>query len=324
MEQRYEEDLKELKERMELSFEVLEEKRKIKVKELRMEINLYSHNYTNPPIPRGYEHVEGEWNTGFVIERKSDASQFVWIPVGSLRPNGTLDGQCFCEKFGRRNFLEWGSNTREIPRIMYKKDYYCNNYKEELKGELLKQLESVKRYGGFYVSRFLVSEGRVYNCETKKWKFYLQSKKGEKPYFYNMGFGACENDKDDIKGHLIFGAEYDSMLEWFLETKIITYEEFNSVASLENGQILYDRSVFTTGSNKTKKLNNIYDFGNVEEWTAEEAKETLLGDECYWSCIRRFYNPTLRQSAKVLDSVRKKHPEQFGARICLYLSNWCW
>ena len=315
MEQRYEEDLKELKERMELSFEVLE--KKVEVKEFGMEINLYSHNYTNPPIPEGYKHVEGEWNTGFVIERESDGSQFVWIPVGSLSPNGTLDGQCFCEKFGRRNFLECGSNTREIPRIMYKKDYYCNDYKEELKGELLKQLESVKKYGGFYVSRFLVSRRRVYNHHTEKWDDYLQSKKGEQPDSRDYDYGTFEKGKDEIKSHQIFGAEYDSMLEWFLETKIITYEEFYSVAPLEKGQILYDRSVFTTGSNKTKKLNNIYDFGNVEEKTAEKAKE-LFGDT-YGSCIRRFYNPTLRQSERVLSSVRRDHPEQFGTRICLYL-----
>ena len=41
-------------------------------------------NYTNPPIPDGYKYVEGEWHNGFVIEKISDGSQFVWIPVGSI------------------------------------------------------------------------------------------------------------------------------------------------------------------------------------------------------------------------------------------------
>ena len=46
-------------------------------------VNGYSTNYANPPIPKGYKHICGEWNNGFVIERCSDGSQFVWIPVGS-------------------------------------------------------------------------------------------------------------------------------------------------------------------------------------------------------------------------------------------------
>ena len=29
---------------------------------------LYFGNYTNPPIPEGWEHVEGKWDTGLVIE----------------------------------------------------------------------------------------------------------------------------------------------------------------------------------------------------------------------------------------------------------------
>ena len=63
--------------------------------------NVYSENYANPPIPEGYKYVCGDWKNGFVIERDSDGSQFVWIPVWSLDSNGTLDGVSFAEKFGR-------------------------------------------------------------------------------------------------------------------------------------------------------------------------------------------------------------------------------
>ena len=88
-------------------------------------VNVCSTNYVNPPIPEGYKHVCGEWNNGFVIERCSDGSQFVWIPVGSLDSNGTLDGEHFSEKFGRRNYMN-------------------NEFNEALNGELLEQFESVK------------------------------------------------------------------------------------------------------------------------------------------------------------------------------------
>lgn len=66
--------------------------------------NVCSERYANPVVPEGYKHICGEWNNGFVIERYSDGSQFVWIPVGSLDSNGTLDGEHFSEKFGRRNY----------------------------------------------------------------------------------------------------------------------------------------------------------------------------------------------------------------------------
>ena len=62
----------------------------------------YSGNYTDPPIPEGWKHVVGEWNNGFVI-LDSKGNNFVWVPVGFLDANGTLDGTNFSEKFGRRN-----------------------------------------------------------------------------------------------------------------------------------------------------------------------------------------------------------------------------
>ena len=44
----------------------------------------HSVNYANPPIPEGYNYACGEWNSGLVIERESDGSQFVWVPAGSF------------------------------------------------------------------------------------------------------------------------------------------------------------------------------------------------------------------------------------------------
>ena len=87
-----------------ITFEVSEETSGELIIRALNKANVYSENYANPPILEGYKHVCGEWNNGFVIERCSDGSQFVWIPVGSLDSNGTLDGVSFTEKFGRRNY----------------------------------------------------------------------------------------------------------------------------------------------------------------------------------------------------------------------------
>ena len=154
-------------------------------------VSVYSTNYVNPPIPEGYKHVCGKWNNGFVIERCSDGSQFVWIPVGSLDSNGTLDGEHFSEKFGRRN---------------YRNDEFSDDeFNEALNGELLEQLESVKKYGGFYISRYDISKSSAGKP---------QSVKGVMPWV-NINFDDAKKvastieDNEAVKSHLTFGAEYE-------------------------------------------------------------------------------------------------------------------
>ena len=220
--------------------------------------NVYSTNYVNPPIPEGYKHVCGEWNNGFVIERCSDGSQFVWIPVGSLDSNGTLDGEHFSEKFGRRN---------------YRNDEFSDDkFNEALNGELLEQLESVKKYGGFYISRYNISKSSVGKP---------QSVKGVRPW---VDTNFCEakmiastiEDNEAVKSHLTFGAEYDSVLEWFIKTEVKTLAEiaedsteWGNYSNTENSL----KKIVETGSREKWCANNIYDFaGNVKEWTQEQNK----------------------------------------------------
>jgi len=223
--------------------------------------NVYSENYVNPPIPEGYKHVCGEWNNGFVIERCSDGSQFVWIPVGSLDSDGTLDGEHFSEKFGRRNYRDDGFS-----------DY---GYNEALNGELLKQLESVKKYGGFYISRYNISK----SLERKP-----QSVKGVIPWVGINFYGAKKvasilEDNEAVKSHLTFGAEYDSVLAWLIKSKARTFKEIvedstewgNHSNTKNSGE-----TVLVTGSCEEWCDNNIYDLaGNVEEWTQEKNEDAL-------------------------------------------------
>ena len=160
----------------------------------------YSENYKEPIIPEGYRHVVGEWNNGFVIERNIGHSQFVWIPVGSLPSNGTIDGEvdgetCFSEKLGRRNW--------DISNSDYK-------YYDPFTNELIEQIRSVKKYGGFYISRYNISK----NNETGQ----MQSVRGVMPLFNtNIGdakmWAATIENKENFKSHLPFGIEYDSVLE---------------------------------------------------------------------------------------------------------------
>ncbi len=219
-----------------------------------------STNYENPPIPEGYKHVCRKWNNGFVIERCSDGSQFVWIPVGSLDSNGTLDGEHFSEKFGRRNYMN--------------DEFSGDEFNEALNGELLEQLESVKKYGGFYISRYNISKSLAGKP---------QSVKGVMPWVY-INFNDAKKmastieDNEAVKSHLTFGAEYDSVLEWFIKTEVKTPAEIAEV-STEWGNYWATKNspmkVVGTGSRKKWCANNVYDFaGNVDEWTQEQRKSS--------------------------------------------------
>jgi len=216
----------------------------------------YSDNYANPPIPDGYKHICGEWNNGFVIERTSDGSQFVWVPVGYLDADGTLDGENFNEKFGRRNYCN---------------DEFSNSeFHEELTQELPRQVESVKKYGGFYISRYNISKS-----STGK----PQSVKDAMPWV-NINFedakkmAATFDSKGYVISHLTYGAEYDSVLAWFIKSKARTFEEIAEDSTnwgnhwnTKNSP----RKVVKTGSREEWCTNGIYDFaGNVDEWTQEQ------------------------------------------------------
>ena len=233
----------------------------IRAKNRLLSVNVYSQDYINPPVPEGYTHVCGEWNNGFVIERSADGSQFVWVPVGSLDEDGTLDGENFSEKFGRRNYQEDMFSARE--------------FHEELAGEVQEQLESVKKYGGFYISRYNISE----SAEGAP-----QSVKGAMPKV-NVNFNEAKASAalletgDALKSHLVLGAEYDSVLAWFIKSGAKSREMIAENSTAWGNHWNTDgaaQCVVATGSSEDWCANGIYDLaGNVDEWTQEENGNSL-------------------------------------------------
>ena len=149
-----------------------------------------------------------------------------------------------------------------------------NEALEALNDELLEQLESVKKYGGFYISRYNISK----SSEGKP-----QSVKGVMPWVI-MNFDDAKKvastieDNEAVKSHLTFGAEYDSVLEWFIKTEVKTLAEivedsteWGNHWNTENSP----KKVVETGSREEWCANNIYDFaGNVDEWTQEQSESS--------------------------------------------------
>ena len=211
-------------------------------------------------IPK--EKVSGiNWEDMDVVEGlKITFDQLVWVPVGLLDANGTLDGEHFSEKFGRRNYMNY--------------EFSDDRLNEALNYELFEQLESVEKYGGFYISRYNISKSSAGKP---------QSVKGVMPWV-NINFDDAKKiastieDNEAVKSHLTFGAEYDSVLEWFIKTGVRTLAEIEE-DSTEWGNYLNTknspRKVVETGSREKYCANNIYDFaGNVSEWTQERFKSS--------------------------------------------------
>lgn len=216
----------------------------------------YSPNYKNPPIPERYRHVFGtKWNTGYVIERIYDRSRFVWVPVSILHSNGTLDGYNFTEKIGRRPFRE--------------ESFAPNSYCEIMDETLSAQVKSIKKYGGFYISQHKISIRK---------DGLLQSIPGVLPIQNVLHKDAVElaglmEQSDSVKTHLPYGAEFDTVLEWFIESKAKTYYEV-AFSSKEWGNYADSKNkynkVVENGKNKEFYVNNIADMaGNLHEWTNE-------------------------------------------------------
>jgi len=237
-----------------MTFEVTEQGDSLLIRVLpQSTIGKYNSNYAiNPVLPEGYSYVCGEVNTGFVIQDER-SNQFVWVPVGVLPSNGTLDGENFFEKLGRRNYRDDKFSTDE--------------FYEDMDDDLRRQFESVQKYGGYYISRYVVSKGDDGLFYTIKGAMPLVNIKFDTALEIAKKLG-----QGYVTSHMVYGAEWDSMLEWFQQTGKTLNDITNDSTSFGNYCDCKDspQKMVETGSCDEWYVNNIADTaGNVWEWTQE-------------------------------------------------------
>ena len=150
-----------------------------------------------------------------------------------------------------------------------------------LQSEYNKMIESVKIYHGFYVGRYELGldgsnnptsrkakEGEVttadaVNSNTNKW-YGLYSK--SKEY-------AKESDNKSIVSSMLWGSQYDAMLNWMQENEENVYQDN---ASKTNDS--YD-----TGSEENDFIKNVFDlYGCHREWTLEAGLRQRLQSYSWW------------------------------------------
>lgn len=190
-------------------------------------------NSQEPYIPEGFEYIEGQWNTGFVIKDKYN-NQYVWIPCSNK------------------------NDDENIPQLQ-KQDFIKNPWisiNECYDTEYRDFLQSAFKYGGFYIGRFEL-------CKNGNNEIIIA---GQKEIWTNMEKSEVEDeiekinqkyDTDAIKVQIMNSYAYDTTMEWINKNNGL---EFVRANVSEDGKKY-------SGQNET---NNIFDlFDTTYEMTTE-------------------------------------------------------
>ena len=195
--------------------------------------------------------------TGVVIIGP-DGSEYVWVSTKDT----PLTMRNFGSYFGGGASLSGYSDETSLP-----------TYQE--------MAQSVDTYGGFYIGRYEASYGSGNNLSN-----YVPASKpvtASHPGRIWVQFSpqdatvACENlysENATVQGFFLWGANWDTTLQWLVDTEGKTYDE---VASNSTSWGNYSDDGFSpgaygnyTGAYEQAKANNIYDLaGNNWEWTQE-------------------------------------------------------
>ncbi|MBQ7410552.1 MAG: hypothetical protein IJW20_04125 [Clostridia bacterium] len=156
----------------------------------KINLNYKNQKYNEPYIPEGFTYVEGEWNSGFVIQ-DSNQNQYVWVPCTN------------------KDNLEIPKLERKIwsTQDFISKDL-CNNdeYEEFIKSAL--------ENGGFYISRFEIGKENDKPVSKKGVEVWANLNKAEANKI-------IETMYDNINCDLINGYAYDTALTWITENNEI-------------------------------------------------------------------------------------------------------
>ena len=140
-------------------------------------------------IPEGFSYLEGDEEKGYVVTDAS-GNEYVWIPVKDLA-RYDFDNNTYVENNKAIDRIFYGEERKES--VIYGMEYDIDSFKR-----------SVKKYGGFYISRYLISKDG-------------NSKANEEPYLHinrddalNYCLGYYKHE--DIISVLTSSYAYDAMM----------------------------------------------------------------------------------------------------------------
>lgn len=258
-----------------------------------------------------------------VADAKKNRNQYVWVPVPDVSKfygtdangkkwgklysftTGTNSSSLFDEETGTYP-LNWSESNGVMTissKTSYREPDYVKSYdydsklktlgigeeethelSNQLEKEFNKMVESVEKYGGFYIGRYETGDLSKETPVVRKGNTDINYET-----WYNM-YKRCKNLKGkntNIETGMIWGNEWDRTLMWLIESGSKTKEEITddstSWGNYYNATFEYENSSggtstkkensntrIPTGSAERNKANNIYDLaGNVYDWTME-------------------------------------------------------
>ena len=228
---------------------------------------------TTPPIPEGYYYVGGTKDTGFVISDNIEdmdatnytaqdnlkGNQWVWIPVNDI--DSIIE-----KRKSENNYYEPGMVVGSDGTAFDYREYALAGFNsfEEMENEIMNNyqtmLESIRKYKGFYIGRYELSENGVKKGSTLTQKFWYELYKNCKE---------LDDDNDSVMTIMIWSAQWDATCEW-LKSCNYNIEDSSTWGNYANNTAEGAGEYRETGYSEEWKANNIYDFaGNYWEWTQE-------------------------------------------------------
>lgn len=165
----------------------------------------------SPYIPNEFEYIEGEWNTGFVIEDENN-NQFVWIPCTNSK--------------NEENIPILKKELFDSNNISYFYCYELDDYEDFIM--------SCLNNGGFYISRFEIGK------ENDK----PVSKKGVKIWNninWNDAYQISKNMYNNINSRLINGYAIDTAMSFINdEVDKENIEKYAGISGNKSYKNIYD------------------------------------------------------------------------------------
>ena len=189
-------------------------------------------------------------------------------------------------------------SERKIGYVDFVYEFYNMSYKIGLKNSMNgikdnnQNIESVNKYGGFYIGRFEAGKGsNSSSVEVKKGLNVYHSVSLDEALAKS---NTMYSDNESVITQVISGAGWDRTKNWLVETGArSSYEEYGDSSTWGNYRNAVGNAaigagdVTTTGNSEYWKANNIYDLaGNCEEMTQESttAKMVTRSGSVYGYC----------------------------------------